>query len=60
MYDIKEVVNKLLTLAEKLGIEVVKDLDPIEYEEFLKKREQYLEELDKRIEEERKARLQRS
>ncbi|KAK6622907.1 hypothetical protein RUM43_008758 [Polyplax serrata] len=60
LFELDQVVKRVKLIADNMGIEVTRDLDAAEYEEFLKARFAYLEELDRKLEEERLAKLQRT
>lgn len=67
---IKDPVNALLTMqqmcemiigaARSCGIQIVKDLDPIEYAEFLKQREQVIESQKAELQAKRDAKMLRT
>lgn len=59
LFELYQVVNRVMLIAQNNGIEVQRELDPDEYQEFLKARFAYLDELDKKLEEERLAKLHR-
>lgn len=60
LFELDQVVKRVKLIADNMGIEVTRELDAAEYEEFLKARFAYLEELDRKLEEERLAKLQRT
>ncbi|EEB19723.1 mitochondrial 50S ribosomal protein L11, putative [Pediculus humanus corporis] len=57
LFDLEQVVRRVLLVARQNGIEITRDLDPNEYQTFLKERFAYLEELDKQIEAEKMAKF---
>lgn len=57
--SLEEMCKCIIGTAHSCGIEVVKSLDPVEYEEFLKERKQRLEEFEQNLEESRQAKLLR-
>ncbi|KAI5643153.1 ribosomal protein l11, RNA binding domain-containing protein [Phthorimaea operculella] len=57
---LKEICNMLIATARTCGIEVVRDLDPKEYGEFLEERKKIVEEQKKMLQEKREAKMLRT
>ncbi|XP_052106776.1 39S ribosomal protein L11, mitochondrial-like [Mytilus californianus] len=57
--DLKNICRLVIGSAHSIGIEVVKDLDPEEYGEFLAERRLIVEQQDKELEEKKQAKLLR-
>ncbi|XP_041969352.1 39S ribosomal protein L11, mitochondrial [Aricia agestis] len=58
--DLKEICTMLLASARTCGIQVVKELDPQEYAEFLEERKRVIEEQKKELQEKREAKMLRT
>lgn len=56
---LKDVCKQVIGTAHSVSIQVVKSLDPKEYGQFLKEREEKLQEFEVRLEEARKSKLLR-
>lgn len=57
--DLEHICRLVIGSAHTLGIDVVRELDPVEYAQFLVERKQIVEEQDKALEEKRQAKLLR-
>ncbi|KOB73250.1 Mitochondrial ribosomal protein L11 [Operophtera brumata] len=58
--SLKEICTMLIATARTCGIEVVKELDPKEYGEFLQERKKAVEEQRKALQEKREAKMLRT
>lgn len=50
----------IIGVAKTCGIQIVKDLDPVEYQEFLEERKLTIEEQRKELQEKREAKMLRT
>lgn len=57
--NLQKICRLVIGSAHTLGIDVVKNLDPAEYAQFLEERKQIVQEQDKELEEKRQAKLLR-
>lgn len=60
LLTMKQMCMSLLGTARTCGIEVVRDLDPVEYEKFLEERKLIIEEQMKELQEKREAKMLRT
>ncbi|CAG9853890.1 unnamed protein product [Phyllotreta striolata] len=59
-FSLQEICKRVIGIAKSCGIEVVRDLDPKEYGEFLKERELIVEQQKKEIQEKKEAKMLRT
>nr|CAD7412649.1 unnamed protein product [Timema poppensis] len=57
---LEEICKMLVGVARSCGIEIVRDLDPVEYEEFLEQRKVIVENQQKELQEKKEARMLRT
>ena len=57
---LEEICKKFVGIAHSCGIEIVKSLDPQDYQEFLKVREKIVEEQKKALQEKKEAKMLRT
>jgi large subunit ribosomal protein L11 len=59
-FSMKEICAMIVGTAQAAGIEVVRDYDPKEYEEFLKERSEIIEQQKKELQEIKEAKMMRT
>ncbi len=58
--ELEEICRLVARTARTIGIEIVRDLDPVDYGKFLKEREAFLVEHRKRLDELKEAKILRT
>lgn len=57
---LEDMCRMFVGIARSVGIQIVKDLDPIEYQKFLEERKEIVEQQKKELQEKREAKMLRT
>lgn len=60
LYDMKHICDMVIATARTCGIQIVRELDPKEYEKFLEERKAYAEEFRKELDAIKEAKMLRT